>query len=84
MKNYMIVSGHSIIDHLISYLKDESTVVIIKLLAILMTMQKRNDKKRLFIIDGNSYIYRAFYAIRNLSTSKGLPVMQSSDLRTCS
>jgi DNA polymerase-1 len=38
-----------------------------------MTMQKRNDTKRLFIIDGNSYIYRAFYAIRNLSTSKGLP-----------
>jgi DNA polymerase-1 len=36
-------------------------------------MQKRNDKKRLFIIDGNSYIYRAFYAIRNLSTSTGFP-----------
>ena len=36
-------------------------------------MKKRNDKKRLFIIDGNSYIYRAFYAIRNLSTSTGLP-----------
>lgn len=36
-------------------------------------MQKSNDKKRLYIIDGNSYIYRAFYAIRNLSTSTGLP-----------
>lgn len=29
--------------------------------------------KRLFIIDGNSYIYRAFYAVRGLSTSSGLP-----------
>ena len=28
---------------------------------------------RLFLIDGNSYIYRAYFAIRNLSTSKGLP-----------
>ncbi len=26
-----------------------------------------------YIIDGNSYIYRAFYAIRGLSTSSGLP-----------
>src|SRR3972149_2610180 len=29
--------------------------------------------RRLFLIDGMSHIYRAFYAIRNLSTSKGLP-----------
>lgn len=29
--------------------------------------------KTLYIIDGNSYIYRAFYAIKNLSTSNGLP-----------
>ena len=36
------------------------------------TMTGRNGKS-LFIIDGNSYIYRAFYAIRNLSTSQGLP-----------
>jgi DNA polymerase I len=36
----------------------------------MMNMEK---KLRLFIIDGNSYIYRAFYAIRNLSTSSGLP-----------
>jgi DNA polymerase-1 len=28
---------------------------------------------RLFVIDGNSYIYRAYYAIQHLSTSKGLP-----------
>ncbi|MDH4101128.1 MAG: DNA polymerase I, partial [Nitrospirota bacterium] len=27
----------------------------------------------LYLIDGNSYIYRAFYAIRNLSNSKGFP-----------
>ncbi|MBI3609851.1 MAG: DNA polymerase I [Nitrospirae bacterium] len=27
----------------------------------------------LFLIDGNSYIYRAYFAIRNLSTSKGFP-----------
>src|SRR3989339_255322 len=29
--------------------------------------------KKLFIIDGSSYIYRSFHAIRNLSSSKGLP-----------
>ncbi len=29
--------------------------------------------KRLFLIDGMSHIYRAFYAIRNLSNSRGLP-----------
>lgn len=27
----------------------------------------------LYLIDGNSYIYRAFYAIRSLATSSGLP-----------
>ncbi len=31
------------------------------------------SRKRLFLIDGMSHIYRAFYAIRNLSNSKGLP-----------
>lgn len=30
-------------------------------------------KKRLFLIDGNSFCYRAFYAIRTLSNSKGQP-----------
>jgi 5'-3' exonuclease len=30
-------------------------------------------KKEIFLIDGSSYIYRAFYAMRNLSTSKGMP-----------
>jgi DNA polymerase I len=31
------------------------------------------SQKTLYLIDGHSYIYRAFYAIRNLSTSKGFP-----------
>src|SRR5512142_2614129 len=31
------------------------------------------EKPSLYLIDGNSYIYRAFYAIRDLSTSKGFP-----------
>ncbi len=30
-------------------------------------------RKTLYLIDGSSYIYRAFYAIRNLSNSQGLP-----------
>lgn len=34
-------------------------------------MHKQN--KRLFLIDGNSFCYRAYYAIRALSTSKGQP-----------
>jgi DNA polymerase-1 len=36
-------------------------------------MKTKPGNQRLFIIDGNSYIYRAFYAIRSLSTSTGLP-----------
>ncbi len=28
---------------------------------------------RIFLIDGQSYIYRAFYAVRELSTSRGFP-----------
>jgi DNA polymerase-1 len=31
------------------------------------------SSKRLFLIDGMSHIYRAFYAIRSLSNSQGLP-----------
>ncbi|MBN2453197.1 MAG: DNA polymerase I [Candidatus Omnitrophica bacterium] len=31
------------------------------------------SKKRLFLIDGNSFCYRAYYAIRPLSNSKGQP-----------
>ncbi|HOS96231.1 MAG TPA: DNA polymerase I [Deltaproteobacteria bacterium] len=29
--------------------------------------------KEVFLVDGSSYVYRAFYAMRNLSTSAGLP-----------
>jgi DNA polymerase-1 len=32
-----------------------------------------STKHSLFLIDGHSYIYRAYYAIRGLSTSRGLP-----------
>ncbi len=32
-----------------------------------------DPRPRLFLIDGHSYLYRAYFAIRNLSTSKGLP-----------
>jgi 5'-3' exonuclease len=30
-------------------------------------------KKRLYLIDGSGYMYRAFHAIRYLTNSKGLP-----------
>jgi DNA polymerase-1 len=33
----------------------------------------REEKKKIFIIDGFSNIYRAYYAIRGLTTKKGLP-----------
>ena len=29
------------------------------------------EPRRLFLIDGSSYIYRAYFAIRHLSNSKG-------------
>ncbi|MBF0381439.1 MAG: DNA polymerase I [Magnetococcales bacterium] len=32
-----------------------------------------SDKKRLFLIDGSGYIYRAFYGIRNMSRRDGFP-----------
>ena len=31
------------------------------------------NRKRLFLIDGMSHVYRAFYAIRSLSNSRGMP-----------
>ncbi|HET6465921.1 MAG TPA: DNA polymerase I [Nitrospiria bacterium] len=34
---------------------------------------KGTERPRLYLIDGHSYVYRAYFAIRNLSTSKGLP-----------
>ncbi|MCC7202026.1 MAG: DNA polymerase I [Nitrospirae bacterium] len=33
----------------------------------------KNDLKEIYLIDGSSFIYRAFFAIRGLSNSKGLP-----------
>ncbi len=34
---------------------------------------EKSPRRRLYLIDGSSYLYRAFYAIRHLSNSKGLP-----------
>jgi DNA polymerase-1 len=31
------------------------------------------DEKVLYLVDGSSYVHRAFHAVRNLSNSKGLP-----------
>ncbi|MDD5243129.1 MAG: DNA polymerase I, partial [Syntrophorhabdaceae bacterium] len=31
------------------------------------------NRKRVFLVDGNSYLYRAFYATPHLSNSKGMP-----------
>jgi len=36
-------------------------------------MTEKSTKPTLFLIDGSNYIYRAFYAIRELSNSKGFP-----------
>src|SRR5262245_50956163 len=33
----------------------------------------RATRKRLFLVDGMSHVYRAYYAIRGLSTSTGIP-----------
>jgi DNA polymerase I len=38
-----------------------------------MPNTKSNEGKKFFLIDGSSYIYRSFYAIKNLSNSKGMP-----------
>jgi len=32
-----------------------------------------NAKKTVYLVDGSAYIYRAYHAIRNLSSSKGMP-----------
>jgi DNA polymerase-1 len=41
--------------------------------AISQTSVHSGPAKRLFLVDGMSHIFRAFYAIRNLSNSQGLP-----------
>ncbi|MFO8163244.1 MAG: DNA polymerase I [Desulfatiglandales bacterium] len=37
------------------------------------TLKMNSPNKTLYIVDGSSYIHRAFHAIRNLSNSKGFP-----------
>ncbi len=37
-------------------------------------MKNFNTKNALFIIDGSSFLYRAYYGVRPLSTTKGVPV----------
>lgn len=34
---------------------------------------EENNKKQFYIIDGNAYVYRSFYAIKGLATSTGFP-----------
>lgn len=36
-------------------------------------MTEQTEKPTLYLIDGSNYVYRAFYAIRELSNSKGFP-----------
>lgn len=36
-------------------------------------MEAMKEKDRLFLVDGSNYLYRAYYAIRELSNSKGFP-----------
>ncbi|MFN7170840.1 MAG: 5'-3' exonuclease H3TH domain-containing protein [Candidatus Omnitrophota bacterium] len=36
-------------------------------------MGSSTGRKKLFILDGNSFCYRAYYAIKGLSNSKGMP-----------
>ena len=31
------------------------------------------DKETVYLVDGSSYIHRAYHAIKDLSSSKGLP-----------
>lgn len=38
-----------------------------------LTINSTSHPKRVFLVDGNSYLYRAFYATPYLSNSKGLP-----------
>jgi len=35
--------------------------------------RENSDRKTLYVVDGSNYLYRAFYAIRELSNSRGLP-----------
>src|SRR5512137_394207 len=35
--------------------------------------KENNEKKIIYLVDGSNYLYRAFYAIRELSNSRGFP-----------
>ncbi len=37
------------------------------------TIEMSEDKKTVYLLDGSSYIHRAYHAIRNLTNSKGFP-----------
>ena len=37
------------------------------------TIKMSEDKKTVYLLDGSSYIHRAYHAIRNLTNSKGFP-----------
>jgi DNA polymerase-1 len=52
---------------------DKHVVFVHNLGYTFSTMTTELKKNRLYIIDGNSYIYRAYYAVRGLTTSSGLP-----------
>ena len=43
------------------------------LCSLLYAVRYMSDRPKLFLIDGSSYLFRAFYAIAHLSNSKGLP-----------
>jgi DNA polymerase I len=53
--------------------KPHKWVFMVKYVALSPYEGNRVAPKRLFLIDGMSHIYRAYYAIRNLSNSKGFP-----------
>ena len=40
-------------------------------------------KPTVVLVDGNNYVYRAYYAIPELSNSKGFPRTRSTASQTC-
>jgi DNA polymerase I len=46
---------------------------VVKVFILASILGNDMNRKRVFLIDGMSHIYRAYYAIRNLSNSAGLP-----------
>lgn len=41
-------------------------------------MTNGETKSTLYLVDGSNYLFRAFYAIRDLSNSKGFPTDRKS------